>query len=174
MIGLFFLLVLGIWLMIAISLGTKIPKWLGLTRYRAATSVMLVAAIFVAPVADEIIAYPQLQAICAASGYELAMTEKEAYGRTIYYTSRTTPDTLWPGTVVIANHEVRYVDASSKEPVVIGRGVRPLHGFLGVPAGSSGDKMTLLLSNCKTREVLDKQGIPVRLSHLKLGVISTP
>ena len=56
--------VIGIWLFIAISLGTRIPKWLGLTRYQAASKVAVVALIFVAPVADEIIAYPQFRALC--------------------------------------------------------------------------------------------------------------
>lgn len=174
MIGLFFLFVLGLWFLIAVLLGTKIPKWFGATRYRTAASVVLVPLIFIAPVADEIIAYPQLQAMCEATGYELAMAEKEAYGRTIYYTSRRTPDTLWPNTVVVARHEVNYIDATTKQPVVVGRGVSPVHGFLGVPAGSSGDKMPLILGNCKAKEVLDKHGIPTRFSHLKFSVIPTP
>ena len=174
MSGLFFFFVIGVWALIALSLGIKIPKWLGVTRHRTVASGVLVALIFLAPVADEIIAYPQMQTLCAAGGYELAMTEKEAYGRTIYYTSHSTPDTLWPATVVVARHKVRYIDATSKQPVVIGRGVSPVHGFLGVPAGSSGDKMPLILGNCKANEALDEHGIPIRFSHLKFNVIPTP
>ena len=174
MSGLFFLLVLALWFLITVWLGTKIPKWFGLTRYRKTVSVLLVLLIFFAPVADEIIAYPQMQAMCRAGRYELAVAENEAYGRMIYYTSRTTQDTLWPHTVVIARREVRYIDATTKQPVVIGRGVSPVHGFLSVPGGSSGDKEPLILRNCKGTEALDRYGIPMRFSHLKFNVVPTP
>lgn len=174
MIGIFFLVAIGLWAWIAWKLGTKIPQWFGATRFRTVASVVLVPLIFVAPVVDEVIAYPQLQEMCHRGGYELAMNEKDAYGRKIYYTLRKIPHTLWPSTVVVEKIEIVYVDSTTKEPVLVGRGVRPVHGFLALPAGSSGDKMTVLLSNCKTKEALDVHGIPTRFSHLKFNVVPTP
>ena len=47
---------------IAIFLGIKLPSWMGLQRYRLLSTAVLVPLMFVAPVADEIIAWPQMQA----------------------------------------------------------------------------------------------------------------
>jgi hypothetical protein len=177
MIGLLFLFVIGLWVWIAVKLGTKIPQWLGATRYRTAFGVVLVPLIFMAPVADEIIAYPQMRALCAAGGYQLAMTEKEAQGRTIYSASYETSERLWPPTVEVARMKINYVDAATNQSVIAGYGyVRPLRGFLGVPAGGSGDKMPVILSKCGLTNIepRDQHGIPLRFDHLKLNLIPTP
>lgn len=178
MIGLFFLFVIGLWVLIAVKLGTKIPKLLGTTRYRTAFSVVLVPLIFVAPVADEIIAYPQMMALCKNSKpYELApgIDEKHASGRTVYYDDKKALLSLWPSTVKVARTDTYYRDATTKEPVLQSSSFHALQGMLGMPAGSSGDKMAILLGGCGSRyEPYDSKGVPTRFSHLNLTKIPSP
>lgn len=178
MIGLFFFFAIGLWVWIAVKLGTKIPQWLGVTRYRKVLSVLLISLIFVAPVADEIIAYPQMMALCAArENTHLVVDEKAAYGRTVYYTQSSAAQTLWPPSVVILRHQSSYVDAVTKQPILVSSWVTPVHGFLDLPAGSSGDKMTLLLRACKTQEndiARHAGGVLQALRHLNWTVVPTP
>jgi hypothetical protein len=180
MIGLLFLFVIGLWVWIAVKLGTKIPQWLGATRYRTAIGVVLVPLIFVAPVADEIIAYPQMRALCKqVTFFELApgMDEKKAYGRTVYHKQSGTREMLWPPSVEILRWDIAYVDAATKEPILRVTRFEPLRGMLGVPNGSSGGQMTVVLGKgaCGSRiEDYDSKGIPTRFSYLNLTNIPTP
>lgn len=64
MIGLLFLGILAAWAWIALTLGKKIPKWLGITRYSKALGVVFSLLVFVAPVADEIIGKYQFNRLC--------------------------------------------------------------------------------------------------------------
>jgi hypothetical protein len=182
MIGLLFLFVIGLWIVISITLGIKIPKWLGMKRDVQVLTLapVFVLLIFVAPVADEIIAYPQMKALCKQVTYfELApgMDEKSAFGRTVYYTQKTKKDSLWPPSVEILLWEMAYIDAVTKEPVLHSSAIEPLRGMLGVPNGSSGGQMTVILGNsiCGSRvEAYDTKGVPTRFSHLKLTKVSNP
>ena len=178
MILIFLVPVIGIWLFIAISLGTRIPKWLGVTRYQAASKVAVVALIFVAPVADEIIAYPQFRALCKTSKlYELApgMDEKSAHGRTVYYAQIRTTELLWPPTVKVSRLDLYYLDSSTREPVLHSRGFNATQGLLAAPAGSSGDKMAVLLGGCGSRiEPYDSMGLSARFGRLNLKKVASP
>ena len=64
MIGLLFLVGIGLWLAVAIILSRKIPRWLGVTRHGAVISVVLFPVLLVAPVADEIIGRWQFNRLC--------------------------------------------------------------------------------------------------------------
>lgn len=152
MIGLFFLFAIGFWVVVAVTLGIKIPQWLGVPRYRTVLSVVLVSLIFVAPVADEIIAYPQMMAMCEqVKNYEY--NEREATGKTISkYVSRLyeEPIVIFPGVHVVVS-QYAHLEISTSKPVIKWREVETHGGFLGFPAGSSGDKMSLILPNrCTT------------------------
>lgn len=180
MIGLLFFGAIALWGVIAIVLGIKLPKWMGIQRYRLLWTVVLVPLVFFAPVADEIIAYPQMQALCASlKPLELApgMDENGAYGRTVYPTESRTTETLFPSTIKITRFSAAYADATTKEPVLVQSGFEPQRGMLGVPNGSSGGQMTVLLNKCPRVDLadqLDSQNIPIRLSHLKLAVTRNP
>jgi hypothetical protein len=180
MIGILFFGVIAIWALIALTLGIKLPKWLGIRRNQSLWAPVFVVLVFFAPVADEIIAYPQMQALCKqVTFFELApgMDENKAYGRTVYYAEKTRRDTLWPPSVEILRWEIAYVDAASKEPVLQVLRIEPLRGMLGVPNGSSGGQMTVVLGerDCGSKvEVYDSEGIPSRFSHLKLTKVPTP
>lgn len=180
MIGIFFLIVFGLWIVISITLGIKIPKWLGMKRdgqvLALATGVALL--VFVAPVADEIIAYPQMRALCKQDRFfELVpgMDEKNSYGRTVYSEERHANESIFPQTVEVTRWQTAYVDVSTKEDVLINRRFLPIRGMLGVSNGSSGGKMTVLLSGCDpTGESFDSKGVPSRFSHLHLTKIPKP
>ena len=55
MIGLLFLLALGLWIAIAWYLGNTMPKLFGINRYQKSLGVTFALLVFMAPVADEII-----------------------------------------------------------------------------------------------------------------------
>lgn len=172
MIGLLFLFVFGLWIATSIALGIKIPKWLGITRYRAGLSAVLVTLIFVAPVADEIIAYPQMTALCRQDRvFELApgMDDKRAYGRTVEQTLEINEEALWPSSVKVTRWDLRYVDTTTKEQVLIYTRFQPKRGMLGVPNGSSGGTMAVLLRDCTdSHEPYDSRGLPTRFTTLNL------
>ena len=178
MIGLFILFVACLWLLLAVIFGFKIPKWLGLTRYRITFSILLSLLILIAPVADEVIAYPQVMALCKNDKlYALApeMGESKATGRTVYYTEKKEPVKVWPSTVKVSRTDMVYLDAVTKESVLIRQSYRVTEGMLGMPAGSSGDKMAILLGGCGSRvEPYSTKGLPSRFSHLNLTKIATP
>lgn len=178
MIGLLFFGAIAVWGVIAIALGSKLPEWLGIKRHRTALGFVFALLVFVAPVADEIIAYPQMQMLCQqVNGLELApgMDEQKANGRTVYSMGLSTTTALWPSSVKILRRDYAYVDAMTKEPILQGVWFEPLRGMLGVPDGSSGGQMTLLLGKCVSKpEVYDNQGVPSRYGHLKLTKVPTP
>ena len=178
MIGLMFLFVFALWALIALALGRKIPQWLGITRHRTALGFVFALLVFVAPVADEIIAWPQMRALCASlKAYELApdINEKSAYGRSIYYTQIHSRVTLFPSTIEITKSNIAYVDAVTKEPVLVQTWYEPRRGVLGIPNGSSGGQMTILLNKCTpVAEQFDSQKLPSRFSHLNLTLLPTP
>lgn len=178
MIGLLFLFVFGLWIVISIILSIKIPKWLSITRYRTGLSAVLVMLIFVAPVADEIIAYPQMTALCKQDRvFELApgMDDKKAYGRTVEQTLEISEEALWPSSVKITRWDLRYIDTKTKEPVLIYTRFQPKRGMLGVPNGSSGGTMAALLKDCTDgNEPYDSRGLPTRFTSLNLQTKSNP
>ena len=175
MIGLLFLLVIVLWAMGAYYLGTHLPRWANF-RHRVLWAWVLVPVIFILPVVDEVIAYPQMRVLCASlKPYELApgMDEKRAYGRTVDQAGDDVMETLWPSTVKVKRINVIYVDEKTREPILEHSWLVPIRGMLGVPNGSSGGTMTVLLSTCgPTRESYDASGFPTRFSHLKLTKIS--
>lgn len=178
MIGILFFGVIAIWALIALVLGIKLPTWLGIQRFKPWISVLLVPLIFFGPVADEIIAYPQMQALCKqVRGLTLApgIDEKKVTGRTVYSWGLTTTTALWPSSVKVLRRDYSYVDATTKEAILQGVWFEPLRGMIGIPNGSSGGQITLLLRKCDSKpEVYDNQGVPTRFGHLKLTKVPTP
>jgi len=64
MIGLMFLIGIGLWLTAAIMICHSIPRWLGVTKYGAVLSVLLFPVVLLAPVADEVIGRWQFNRLC--------------------------------------------------------------------------------------------------------------
>ncbi|WP_460488827.1 hypothetical protein [Curvibacter fontanus] len=180
MIGILFFGAIAIWAWVALALGSKLPRWLGITRYRTAFGFVFALLVFVTPVADEIIAYPQLKALCSdlpSLDFAEGMNEQKAFGRTVYYRDMYTSISVFPSSVRVDRHDGIYFDARTNEPVLAYHGYTPRKAFLSVPNGSSGGFMTLILRGCSGMksgadgyviEKFDSTRLPVRFSNLKL------
>lgn len=143
------LLMASVWLLLAVTLGFKIPNWLGIKRYRIPVGIALAALIFLAPVGDEIIAYPQLKAMCK-SVESVEYDPKTAAGQTVSkYSSVISNETrtLFPG-IQVRIEQRALVTPVAELPIVKWSSIEPRAGFMRFPAGSSGDSMPLLLSDC--------------------------
>lgn len=149
MIGLLFFGAIALWGLIALTLGTKVPKWLGIQRFRTLWAVVIVPIVFFAPVADEIIAWPEMQALCK-SIETVEYDRQTATGATV---SKYPPilaketKTLFPNIQVLVQQGA-YVAPVTETPVIRWTWIEPHAGFLNFPAGSSGGSMPLLLSDC--------------------------
>jgi hypothetical protein len=64
MIGLLFLLGMGVWLVVAIVVSVNIPRWLGTTKHHTATVLLSFPLVLTAPVADELIGRWQFHRLC--------------------------------------------------------------------------------------------------------------
>lgn len=178
MIGLLFFGAIALWGWIAFALGKRLSRFFGIERNRPLWVAVFVVLVFFVPVADEIIAIPKMQEMCKqVNGLALApgINERQARGRTVYSIGKSTTTTLWPSSVKVIRRDYAYIDASTKEPILQGVWFEPLRGMLGMPNGSSGGHMTLLLGKCASKpEAYDAQGVPTRFGHLELKKIPTP
>lgn len=64
MIGLMFLVGIVFWITVAVMLSKRIPRWVGMTRYTAAASVLVFPVVLVAPIADDLIGRWQFYRLC--------------------------------------------------------------------------------------------------------------
>ncbi len=149
MIGIFFFGAIALWALIALVLGVKLPEWLRIQRYRLPWTVVCVVLVFFAPVADEIIAWPQLQVMCKSVD-TVEFDPQTAVGQTVSkyppIVSKETK-TLFPSIQVLVQKSA-YVAPITEIPVVKWAWIEPRAGFLNFPAGSSGNSMPLLLTDC--------------------------
>jgi hypothetical protein len=158
MIGLMIFGTISLWLVIAITLGVVLPKWFGLKSYwRWMVSMVLIPLFAFAPVADEVIAAPQIWRMCdSVHGYQFVngMDEKKAYGRNVYYRSReSNVEDIFPPTVKVTLREGGYFDFDTEEPILYRYSLHVKRGWLGMPAGSSGNTMAVLLNGCNSNSM---------------------
>ena len=64
MIGLTILFVLALWLVVAVLLSARIPRWLGFKKHQAVASWLLFPLVFVLPIADDLIGMWQFKQLC--------------------------------------------------------------------------------------------------------------
>src|SRR3989338_8998083 len=64
MIGILFFIGFGLWLIAAIMLSAKIPRWLGMSKHTTAASWLLFPLVLTAPIADELIGRWQFNRLC--------------------------------------------------------------------------------------------------------------
>ena len=178
MIGLIFYGAIALWIFIALYLGRKIPKWF---KLKPAWSWLFVPLVFFMPVMDEVIAWPHMQMLCRNfeghkfAGYKFVegMNEKSAAGRKVYYTEIITPFEIFPPTVKVNKWVIRYVDAVTQETVFSHTNYQPIHGFLHIPAGSSGGAMTAFLKGC-TFDQSAYERFKEQFNQLGLTQVTTP
>lgn len=176
MIGLLFYGAILLWLFFAIFMALKLPNWLNITRHLNAWSIAFGVLIFMLPVWDEVIAYPQIKYLCREGGdykFVSPMNAEKAQGRQIYSASR--EGAVWgifPSTVEIKRHEQWYRDAVTKEDILYRFGISVKHGWLHVPAGSSGNFMPLLSKGCTFKRIRrDSNGVPLVLSNANVTIV---
>ena len=149
MIGIFFFGSIALWALIALVLGVKLPEWLRIQRYRLPWTVVCVVLVFFAPVADEIIAWPQLQGLCKDAGRYLFLngqTEKSVSGRTVKSNSFFKTILLSESVRVQMSEDIM-TDATTKEDILRSYMIEPKSSFAAFPDGSGG-RVTWLLKSC--------------------------
>ena len=148
MIGLMFVGAIGLWTLIALFLGIKLPQWLKLNW---AWSFLFVPLAFFTPVIDEVIAIPQAYALCKqaedAFWYDLS-TRKSVLN---YYDTHSSEGiTLGLNIKAQVRHSTSFTKVDPR-PAIKSMEVFFSAGFLKAPAGSSGTFMPLLLpEQCPT------------------------
>ncbi|ODS22976.1 hypothetical protein AB835_11270 [Candidatus Endobugula sertula] len=115
-------------------------KW-----WRPPLSLFLFFCVFTLPALDEIVAIPEMNALCRkAAKYEY--DPKVAFGKTMNgMTSTTEHQTLLSG-ISVAIIKTDYLD-QEKKPVISYYKVKPMEGMLSFP-DSSGGRNTWLLKEC--------------------------
>jgi hypothetical protein len=177
MIGLLLFGAISLWLMIALYLGCRLPMWFGLSM---AWAILFVPLVFFAPVWDEVIAWPQMWALCHSfDGYVYkfpeGMNEESAAGRTLYFKEGSVPFVIFPSTIGAERGDSRYIDATTGETVFLSHSYVVHRGWLGIPAGSSGNAMTAFLHGCTNYDGIEvEREIRERFKKLNITLISTP
>ena len=140
-----------VWSALVLALALWSTRRIGRRSLRVAASAAVFSAVFALPLADEIIAWPQLRELCRGPGrFEFGPGEdaSTAFGRTVHYRPRAQErqETLFPGVPVrLTFHD--YVDASSGGLVLRFRSVRPL-GSLAAYVDARGVIHPWLLREC--------------------------
>jgi hypothetical protein len=177
MIGLVFYGAILLWLAFAVFLALKLPKWLGIKEHPKSWSLLLGALIFFLPVLDEILAYPQIRYLCRGVGdYEFVpgVGLEDVRGYQIYHVSRESlVRGIFPQTVVVQRYEGWYKGANNDKDILYRFSLVVKHGWLRIPAGSSGDAMPLLVKGCAPKQIRrDSNGAPAVLSSANVKMVS--
>ena len=149
MFGLMLFAIVGGWICASIAIAFWIGKQLPNRPWRAAARIVLFPIVFFIPVLDEIIAWPQMWALCKeADGYEYAqgMTQEKAQGRTVYKRTWNQTDILL-SRVKVSIYRGEVVDATSNELILISRAVKPVESLFAF-RDAGGGRHTWLLREC--------------------------
>lgn len=170
MIGIGFLLLIFIWGAIALWVAKKICNFGVFTRFTLSpetgqptqwfipVKLVLIVFVFMLPLGDQIIAYPQWQRLCAHTGdfeYGPGMDEKKVFGREVHFKLDNHETTIFPN-IKVSYMGVRVYDANTQELIF----KKPYaeysaRGFFYLPS-SSGDKTAPLLTSCSDYRFMDK------------------
>jgi hypothetical protein len=177
MIGLMFFGAIALWGLVALGVGLGLSK-LFRESWRGFAAFALIPLVFFAPVADEIIAYPQMKALCEQGSTRLVMDADLAKGREICYTQRLKIKdvVLLPPSISLNKYEETFIDIHTKKPVLEAFWYEAHAGYLNMPNGSSGGYMPLILGSCslKTKIPREPDGTPTSLKYLNLKKVPCP
>ena len=128
MIGLLFLLGMGLWFIAAIMLSKRIPRWLGVTKYRVAISVLLFPVVLAAPIADDLVGRWQFYRLCDR---EAVVTLSPDADKVTRAQSNHLPITLIAGYAIpIWIQRVEFVDVDTGKQFLSYTGFHADGGFL--------------------------------------------
>lgn len=155
MIGLMFLGVIGLWILLAIYLAGKLPSWFGVSsNWQRIGSFALMPPLIFLPVIDEVGAIPQALALCkqAEDAFWYDRTAQKALVKKSV-SLETTYIEIFSGIQAKKSiFEKRLV--TNDKPGISWVEITFSSRFFGFPAGSSGNKIPLLLPEiCPSRAV---------------------
>ena len=139
------------WAALAMALSLGCARGVASRPRRVVLRFAIFALVFAAPLADELVAWPQLRELCRGPGrfeYGPGQDAATAFGRTVHYRPRAqeTQATLFPGVPVrLTFHD--YVDAASGDLVLRFRSVRPLDSLAAL-RDARGEAHTWVLLEC--------------------------
>ena len=149
MFGLMLLGIVVVWVLVTIPIARWLGKKLPDKPWRKAAQIALFPLVFAVPVLDEIIAWPQLRALCDGAGiysYPPGMTQEKAMGRAVYNTYRNDLEFLFP-LVSVRRIRDELVDLGTGETILTSHAVEPESSMLALPT-ASGTRATWILRRC--------------------------
>jgi hypothetical protein len=150
MIGLMFFGAIGLWGIIAIALSLWAAKLAG-AKWRWLAALVLMPLVFFAPVADEIVAYPQIKKLCAeGSVLELknGYTEQSLNNLVFNAAYDVEKITIFPSSVKLQKYTWSYHDVEGNKIFGVSYNYNVSNTFLNISDGSSGGKMAVLINRC--------------------------
>lgn len=157
MSGIFLIIFLLVWGAVAVLLGNWLSKLFKRFTTNAQTGTtnlahyplkgLLIAVVFLLPIADEIIAYPRYYQMCEGAGYKFAlgMDAKKAFRRPYYAKSEYEVMRLFPNShllspnedknsgVVVELKKLKIIDTYTGEIILTSDGVKPIHSLFAIP-----------------------------------------
>jgi hypothetical protein len=187
MIGIGFFILIFIWGWVALWVGRKLSGFSFFTRltinsetgqstgWDFPVKALLVSLVFLLPMADQIIAYPQWQQLCSHTGdfdYGSGMDEKKAFGRKVRTVFEEHETTIFPF-IKVSYSSKQIFDANTDELIF----EKPHYqysaqAFFYLPS-SSGDKTAPLLSTCADFRFMTRNDSiykKLNLTDIKFGV----
>ncbi|UIN22212.1 hypothetical protein [Herbaspirillum frisingense] len=142
MTGLLFFGVIGLWGMISLYLGIKLPKCF---KLRSGWSFLFAPLLLFAPVIDEVIAIPRAYVLCKQAEDAFWYDSSVKGGVLKYYDEYSSEETTVGLNIRARIERATSVIQTSQRPAIRRMKVYFSEGFLKIPAGSSGTFMALLL-----------------------------
>ena len=164
---------LSIWLLFSVAIATWIVSLISMRSRRVYAKLILIPMLFLAPITDEVIAWPQLERLCKGTGrfeFGPGIDEQKAQGRTVYYRYKAAEEfrKLFPGVEVRYSYH-DYVDARTGEVVLRFHSVMPIRSWFAFP-DAGGSRHPWLLSECWSAKV---NSLPDERS-LRLNLVDKP
>jgi hypothetical protein len=150
MIGLMFYGVIGIWIIVAIYLGLKLPQWF---KLNGAWAWLFVPLMIFAPVMDEVIALPQAYVLCKQAE-EAFWYDTGAKGGVVKKGLNVLSREKLDVGLNISADRITYALTlrHSGKTAIKWSSIEFSSGFLHMPAGSSGTSIPLILpERCPSR-----------------------
>ena len=113
MIGLLFLVVIGLWLTAAVMLSKRIPRWVGITQHATVVSVLIFPLVLAAPVVDEVVGNIYMENVLCNNANTLEITKPiDLVGKA--KAIQVPSEIIWFG-IPIEKLQVNYVDLDTNE-----------------------------------------------------------
>lgn len=128
MIGILFFVAIAVWLVVAVLLSKRVPRWLGITKYTTAASLLLFPLVLTAPIADELIGRWQFSRLCER---EAVVTLSPDWGRVKRARHNNNPIAEIGGYVIpVRAQRVEYVDVDTGKLFLTYKAFHTYGGFL--------------------------------------------